>query len=193
MTQSANKTRTLVECALMIALATVLSYIPIFEMPQGGSITLVSTLPILLVSWRHGLKWGLGTGFAHGLLQMFLGIKNVMYCTTIWSMIGCILLDYIIAYMCLGLAWGVAKPFGSRMAGVAVSTVVTGLMRYACSFLSGILIWSGYAPEGTPVWIYSLSYNGSYMIPEIILTAVVGVLAAKFLLPKLEKTATAAA
>lgn len=189
MTQTKNKTRTLVECALMIALATVLSYIPIFEMPQGGSITLCSMLPIMVVSWRHGIKWGLFTGFTHGLLQMFLGFKNVMYCTTIWSMIGCILLDYILAFMVLGIACLFAKPFKNLLVGTAVSAVIVGLLRYVCSFLSGILIWQAYAPEGTPVWFYSLTYNGSYMIPEIILTAIVAVLVAKFVLPRLPNPA----
>ena len=185
MSKSLNKTRILVECALMIALATILAYIPFIEMPQGGSITLCSMLPIMVVGWRHGLKWGLFTGFVHGLLQMMLGFKNVMYCTTLASMVGCILLDYILAFMVLGCVSLFSKPFKNRLVGIGVSAVIVGLGRYLCSFLSGILIWGGYAPEGTPVWIYSLTYNGSYMIPEIILTAVAAVVVGKLLLPRL--------
>ena len=86
-----TKTQIMVECALMIALATVLGYIPIFEMPQGGSITLCSMAPIILAAHRNGLKWGLFTGFVHSLIQMLLGFKNVLYCTTSPAMVGCIL------------------------------------------------------------------------------------------------------
>ena len=111
MSRSVTKTRVMVECALMIALATILGYIPLFELPQGGSITLFSTLPIMVVGWRHGLKWGVFTGFVHGLIQMMLGFKNVLYCTTIGSMVLCILLDYILAFMALGLVALFAKPF----------------------------------------------------------------------------------
>ena len=167
-----SKTQILVECALMIALATVLGYIPIFEMPQGGSITLCSMMPIILASYRHGAKWGIFTGFVHGLIQMFLGFKNVLYCTTLLTMAGCVLLDYLIAFTALGAACIFAKPFHNKTLGVIVSTAVVGLIRYLCSFLSGVLIWGGYAPEDMPVWLYSLTYNGSYMIPEIIITCI---------------------
>lgn len=170
-----NKTRILVECALMIAIATVLGYIPLFELPQGGSITLCSMVPLVIASMRHGARWGVLTGGVHGLIQMMLGIKNVTYCTTLWTMAGCILLDYILAFAVLGLTCMFAARFKNRSAGIAVGTVTTGLLRLFCSFLSGILIWGAYAPEGTPVWLYSLGYNSSYMIPEIVLTAVAAV------------------
>ncbi|MBC8545504.1 energy-coupled thiamine transporter ThiT [Clostridiaceae bacterium NSJ-31] len=176
-----TKTQIMVECALMIALATVLGYIPIFEMPQGGSITLCSMAPIILAAHRNGLKWGLFTGFVHSLIQMLLGFKNVLYCTTFPAMVGCILLDYVIAFTALGLAAAVEKPFKNKLVGIGVGSVVVGLIRYLCSFLSGILIWGGYAPEDMPVWLYSLTYNGSYMIPEIIITAVAVVLLVKLL------------
>lgn len=191
MSSSLTKTRTMVECALMIALATILSYIPFIEMPQGGSVTLCSMLPIMLVGWRHGLKWGLFTGFVHGLLQMMLGFKNVMYCTTFGTMVLCVLLDYLLAYTLLGGVSLVSRPLKNSTAGIALSAVAAGLGRYACSFLSGVLIWGAYAPEDTPVWLYSLTYNGSYMIPETIITAIAAVLVAKFVLPRLPQTTEA--
>ena len=189
MSKSLTKTRTMVECALMIALATILAYIPLIELPQGGSITLCSMLPIMLVGWRHGLKWGLFTGFVHGIIQMMLGFKNVMYCTTIGTMILCVLLDYLLAFSLLGAVSLISKPLKNSSVGIGLSAVAAGLYRYLCSFLSGILIWGGYAPEGTPVWIYSLTYNGSYMVPEIIITAVAAVLVARLVLPRLPQPA----
>jgi thiamine transporter len=156
----------------MIAMATVLGYIPIFQMPMGGTVTLCSVAPLVMVSFRHGAKWGVFTGAVHGLIQMFLGFENVLYCKTIWAMLGCILLDYIIAFAATGLSCVFGAGFKNRTVAAAVGTTATGLIRYLCSFLSGILIWGAYAPEGTPVWVYSLTYNGSYMIPEIIITTV---------------------
>ena len=72
MSKTYSKTRILVECALMIAIGTVLSNIKIFTMPNGGSVTLLSMLPFVLVSFRHGVKWGLFTGLVNGCLQMLL-------------------------------------------------------------------------------------------------------------------------
>lgn len=174
-----SKTRILVECGLMVALAMVLSFIPIFEMPMGGSVTLCSMAPIVLISFWHGWKWGILAGGVNGVIQLLRGIKNVMICKTIWAMIGCILLDYLIAFTAMGLSCVFARGFKHRLVGVGVGTAVAGLIRYACSFLSGILIWGEYAPEDMPVWLYSLTYNGSYMIPEIILTVLVVVLIIK--------------
>lgn len=176
-----RKTQTLVECALMIALSTVLSFITIYELPQGGDITAVSMMPLVLASFRHGPKWGLFTGFTYGLIQMLLGFKNVMYCASLGAMLLCILLDYLLAYAVMGLSCVFGKPLGNRSASVAVGTVVAGLLRYFCSFLSGVIIWREYAPETMPVWFYSLTYNGSYMIPEIILTTIAAVLVMRVL------------
>ena len=176
-----QKTKTLVECALMVALAIVLSFITVYKLPQGGSITAVSMMPLVLASFRHGPKWGLLTGLVFGLIQMLMGFENVMYCTSFGAMVICILLDYLLAYSVMGLACVFGKVSKNRATGVAVGTVVTGLLRYLCSFLSGILIWKDYAPDTMPVWLYSLTYNGSYMIPEIILTAIAAVLVMKVL------------
>lgn len=176
-----TKTLTLVECALLVAMATALGLFPIFEMPMGGSVTLFSMAPLVIASVRHGTKWGLLTGFTHGLIQMIIGFKNVLYCTTVLAMAGCILLDYILAFSAMGLAYAIAGRFKNLLAGVIAATAATGFLRFICSFLSGILIWYGYAPEDQPVWLYSLTYNGSYMLPEILLTAAAVAILAKTL------------
>jgi thiamine transporter len=168
-----TRTRTLVEGALMIALATILSYWKLLNMPQGGAITL-EMIPLVIMGVRNGPKWGCFTGFVHGLLQMVMGFENVLYCQTLVAQVGCILLDYLLAFTVLGLADVFAKPFGDKPGlGVIVGTVVVGLLRFACSFLSGWLLWGSYAWEGWPAWAYSLAYNGAYMVPDIIIMAVV--------------------
>ena len=87
-----SKTRILVEGAMLIALATILSYVKFYDLPFGGSITL-EMLPLVIMGLRNGPKWGCFTGFVHGLLQMIIGFSNVMYCANRLSQIGCILLD----------------------------------------------------------------------------------------------------
>lgn len=172
-------TKILVHCGLMVALAMVLSFIPIYEMPMGGSVTLCSMVPIVLISFWYGWKWGLLAGGTNGIIQLILGIKNVMICKTFWAAFGCILLDYLIAFTIIGLSCIFTFGLKRRLGGIILGTLIAGLIRYLCSFLSGILLWSEYAPENMPVWFYSLTYNGSYMIPEIILTIIVTVLIMK--------------
>ena len=164
MSKTYSKTRTLVECALMIALGTVLANIKIYELPNGGSITLFSMLPFIMISFRHGVKWGLFTGFVNSLLQMLLGF----YAPPAPGLLP-------LAFTLLGLACVIAKPFQNRLVGVAVGTAVVCFIRFMCSFLSGVLIW-GNLSDGLPAWTYSLTYNGSYMLPETILTTVAAVL-----------------
>ena len=170
-----NTTFILVECALMIAMSTVLSMFKIFELPNGGAITCASMVPLVLVSYRHGLNWGISTAFACSLLQMLIKF-NAPPTNTFWAFLAVIVLDYVLAFTVLGAASLFGKPFKNRAVSVAVGAVAVTFLRFLCSFFSGILIWGSYAPAGTPVWIYSLTYNGSYMLPEMIITAVVSVM-----------------
>lgn len=176
MNKTYSKTRILVECALMVALGTVLAQLKLFEMPQGGSVTLLSMLPFVVVSFRHGTKWGLLTGFANSLLQMLLGFWAPP-AGTVTALIGCILLDYVLAFTLLGLAGAIAKPFSNKLLGVAVGTAGVCLIRFLCSFISGFWLWGSYQSSyewatGMSPWLYSLVYNGSYMGIELIFTTV---------------------
>ena len=179
--------RAMVECAMMIAVGTVLAQIKIYTMPYGGSVTLVSMLPFILVSFRHGVKWGLFTGFINGLLQLITGFYAPPS-GTLTALVAMILLDYLLAFMALGLAQGFAKPFKNRLVGVAVGTAAVCFMRFICSFLSGALLWGSYQSYyewavGLSVWEYSFIYNGTYMLPELIITTVCACLLVK-LAPK---------
>lgn len=174
------------EGAIMIAMATVLSYIKLFEFPQGGSISL-EMIPLLIMSFRHNLKWGFGTALIHGLLQMIIGFNNVLYCTTLLSQLGCILLDYLLAFGVLGFAGSISRAFKGKTAGIFVGCLITCLLRYLCSFLSGVLLWGAYVPEGMSPAVYSLVYNGSYMLPDTIIAVVVCILIYK-VNPKIYKS-----
>ena len=92
-----NKTvRVLVESAVMVALATVLSLIKIVDLPYGGSVTIASMLPVAVIAYRHGILWGLGTGLVYGAIQQLLGLNDLIYVTGWQSVLAVILLDYIV-------------------------------------------------------------------------------------------------
>ena len=169
-----TRVRILVECAMLIAIGTVLANIKLFTMPNGGSITLVSMLPLILVSYRHGVRWGIFTGFVNSLLQMMLGWWAPP-AGTFLAFFGMILLDYVLAFTALGLAEFFAKPFGGsrKPLGAAMGVVAVCFIRFCCAFLSGFLIWGSIAADGMGAVLYSLQYNLSYLLPETVLTTAV--------------------
>lgn len=171
-----TKTRELVEGAIMVALAAVLSCIKVFKMPWGGSITLLSMLPIVVFSIRYGVKKGLFVSFVYSLFQLGLGIADGLFSwgLTPAMLIGSILLDYVLAFTMIGFG-GLFRDKG--IGGWISGTVLAGFLRFVSHFLSGVVIWhsfgelwSGFVTENE--WLYSLVYNGAYMLPEIIFTAV---------------------
>ena len=171
--------RQFVECAMMIAIAVVLSLIKI-ELPHGGSLTACSMLPIILISHRHGVKWGLGTAFAYSLIQLVLGLKNVAYGETFLMSAGIVFLDYVLAFTVLGLSGIFNKVFRDdrKPTAVVVGVIVTFFLRFLCHLLSGAWIWDVWMPEEfmnmpmTNPWIYSALYNGSYMLAETVLSVI---------------------
>jgi len=174
---------TLVECALMVALAVILDILPLPRWPNGGSLSITS-VPILYLSYRHGLKWGLFAGLTDAVLQLITG-WYAPPAGTVWAVLGCVLLDYVLAFTVLGSGAFFASLFGKRrLIGYAFGAVSANLLRFVCSFLSGILLWDSYAPEGQAVWAYSLIYNGGYMIPNAVIAAICIVLLCSLVDPR---------
>lgn len=190
MTNNVSRTHVLAESAIMVALATVLSMLKLWESPYGGSVTILSMAPIIVLSLRRGSKVGLAAGFAHSLIQLLLGLSNVAWIPTPQGIAVCVLTDYLIPFTLLGLG-GIFRnvKFTSRdstnlfLAAVLGSLLVT-LLRYASHIVSGAVIWYAldlewYADDPSHIvnlygpWTFSAIYNGIYMIPEI-LTTVVG-------------------
>lgn len=165
----------LLEVAILGALSFVLDNLTLFKMPQGGSVTL-SMLPIILMAYRWGIAGGLLTGFITGLLQAVIGGY------IIHPVQG--FLDYFFAYTVVGFAavthgWlmkgKLAGRKGSIAAAIITGTVLGGLLRYLAHFIGGMVFFAD-AAGNQPAWLYSLGYNGSYMIPSIILCAAVAVI-----------------
>jgi thiamine transporter len=158
----------------MLAIATVLSLIQ-FAGPWvlGGSITACSMLPIVIIANRYGTKWGLLTALTYSLLQLLLGLNNVQYAPNALTAIGIILLDYVLAFGALGFSAVFSGVIRNRRLAIVSGIAVTFFARFLCHFASGVLIWEALWPNAlgwAPV-VWSLAYNGSYMLPETILTA----------------------
>ncbi len=168
-----KKVLALVESAVMIALATVLSLLRLAELPAGGSVTFASMLPIVLISYRHGVKYGLAAGTVYGVIQQLLGLKNLSYVTGFASVLAVILLDYVIAFAVLGLG-GCFKKSGMRQSLALISgAAMASVLRYICHVISGATVWAGLSIPTEAVLIGSLSYNATYMIPETLILLLV--------------------
>lgn len=168
-----NKTRKITETAIMIALATVLSYVTFSNLPMGGSVTLFSQVPIIIIGYRYGVKWGAVTGVIHGILQMLLqGLGNFSYVKGIGSYLILIFADYVVAFMVLGIGGALFKKAVKNQAlALGLGAAVASVLRYLCHFVSGATIWKEYAGDQA-AWLYSLTYNATYMVPELIISVI---------------------
>ncbi|MBQ3079933.1 MAG: energy-coupled thiamine transporter ThiT [Clostridia bacterium] len=175
-------TRQIVESALMIAIASVLSLIT-FSGPWalGGGITVCSMLPLVILSHRFGVKAGLTASVIYGLIQMLLGFSNVQYAQSFMMAVGIVFLDYIIAFGVIGLSSMFNGVIKNRIVSVIVGIAFSFSLRFVCHFISGWWIWESLWPNelgwAAPIW--SLAYNASYMLPEIIITCAVAALSYK--------------
>ena len=206
-----SKTKRLTESAMLLAVAIVLELVSkmfIPEMPFGGQVTLVSMLPVVLISYRHGVKWGLVAGLGYALIEMLLGAKTVAAAfqpgyfgdgTMLVNALIMCLLDYLAAFTVLGLGGIFRDRFQAPGTSLCCGSILALTARYACHVASGYILFSGWAEwfftqEGFPAWgaslvealspnmlgfVYSVVYNGMYMVPEIILTAIVSVFLAR--------------
>lgn len=194
---------------MLIAVASVLAlvseFIPFLQLRFGGTLTLASMLPIILISYMYGLKWGLGSAAVYAVIQIFMGFKTVAALFTpdsdsymaLWMAICVVLLDYFLAYTSLGLGGIFARKKGGCLR-LVLGGVVAQVICYAFHVLSGFLFYGAWADWfftesaakdlAISGWImehlsgrglallYSLIYNALYMLPEIVLTAAVAAL-----------------
>ena len=186
-----DKTKRLVESGLMMALATILSFLTVFQLPYGGAITAVSLLPMLLLCWRQGMRWGFAACFAYSFLRIFIGATttSVFQGLSLATLLGAALIDYILGYLCLDLGGLFKGKLKNVRAAFTLSVLVACLLKFACHILSGFLFYGQYAswffleagfPGGEEIYnsfhgsalalVYSVIYNGTYMLPETALT-----------------------
>ena len=173
--------------SVFIALATGLSMIKVINMPLGGSVTLMSMVPIVFLSCALGTKWGLGAAFVYSIIQLGLGVAVdglFAWGLTPACLIGTILLDYIVPFTLLGLSGVLAKK---GVLYITLGTAFAVILRFLCHFASGYIIFANFEKfvvlgssfVGRPA-LYSLCYNGLYMLPELIITVVATALIFRF-------------
>ena len=162
---------TLTECAVLIALAAALSLIKLWKMPLGGSVTPLSMLPVCLLSVMFGVKWGLGSAFVYATIQLMFDLPEAMG----WGLtptvgVGMIVFDYLIAFTVLGLA-GLFRR--KKELGALLGTCLALFLRFVSHVISGTLFFDAWMPEEwSSPFLYSVSYNGLFMLPELIMTGV---------------------
>lgn len=160
--------RMIAEAGVMLALAFVLHLVKIYQAPQGGAVTAGSMIPLILFAIRWGVGPGALVGAVFGLLQLIVE-PNVLAGISVTSVILSILLDYIIAFGLLGLS----GLYRKNAAGIFIGVFLGIFGRFVSHLISGVVIWGSFAPEGMNPWLYSLVYNGTYLLPELIISIVI--------------------
>lgn len=157
---SKGYTKALTTTALMVALAMILSQIRIFQMPQGGSVTLFSMLPIALLGYLLGTRWGILGGITHGVLDLMFG-GFVIHPAQLF-------IDYILAFAVLGFS-GLVR---NKKNGLTIGYIIGITARYSMAVLSGVIFFASYAPENFNALTWSLWYNLTYIGTEGIITII---------------------
>ncbi len=206
-----TKTKRLTESAMLLAVAVVLELVSkmfIPEQPFGGQITIVSMLPVVLISYRHGVKWGLVSGVCYALIEMVIGMKTVAGAflpgtfgdgVMLFNALLMCLLDYLVAFTVLGIGGCFRDRIENPGLALSLGSIVALSARYLSHIVSGYILYAAWAEdfflqESFPVWgaqlvetlspealawVYSIVYNGMFMIPELIFTPIAAVLIAK--------------
>ena len=175
MSKTLSKTHSLAESAVMLALSIALfavsDAIP-WPYAYGGGFSLFGQVPIIIISYRHGIKNGLIASTGLALFEMMMGFKNFSYVNGIVAWLIVAFADYIIAFGCLGLGGIFKGRLKKQTAELIAGGLVVCIIRFICHFVSGVTIWAGYAPENMLVGVYSFIYNGSYMLIETVITII---------------------
>lgn len=194
-----NKTFKLAITGVLIALGTILSVIKLYQLPFGGSVTAFSMLPLLMLGYMYGIRHGVLAGLVYGIVQLILGIGGGAFAAqgaVYIILIGA--LDYILAYTAVGMSGIFKKRIKNTATGFTLGALTAMIIRFCCHVLSGMLFFGSWAEwyftqEGFPAWgaaitekfggemlsfIYSVVYNGSFMLPEIIITLIAGAIIA---------------
>ncbi len=198
-----SKTKKIATIGVLIALGVILTLIKVYQLPYGGAITLAGMVPVVILGYKYGIKWGLFSGLIFSLIQMILGATMSqafagMYdpehvAASVGKMIAMALLDYIVAFTVLGLSGMFKGKIKNDTLAIALGGGTAVFLRFVAHFLSGVILWGSYAEwfftevmtneTGKNILakysgfslaaIYSFIYNGSFMIPEIIITVFV--------------------
>lgn len=188
--------------AFALSISAICAVLPFLNLPFGGGFTIASMLPIILIAYMYGTKWGILTAFVYSMLQMLLGFNTVSAFflpgdsqMLWWKAVLVLFIDYVVAYTVLGFGGVFRKKFEIKKA-LVLGSIFAIALRYIAHIISGAIFFGAWAEwfftqEGFYAWgekileifsgnglalIYSIIYNGTYMIPEIIITAIAAAL-----------------
>lgn len=156
--------------SVIISLSIVLSFFVIFRLPLGGSVTLAQTLPLIWFSLHRGCKYGVIASFIFGIVKLILSF-SVPLGDDMFIILYALVLDYILSYVVIGLTPLYVKKVKNFRYKMLFGGIVSNIFRLIVNIISGALVWGRYLPCQKYAWCYSIAYNSSYMIPEIIITA----------------------
>ena len=188
--------------AFALSISAICAVLPFLNLPFGGGFTIASMLPIILIAYMYGTKWGILTAFVYSMLQMLLGFNTVSAFflpgdsqMLWWKAVLVLFIDYVVAYTVLGFGGVFRKKFEIKKA-LVLGSIFAIALRYIAHIISGAIFFGAWAEwfftqEGFYAWggkileifsgntlalVYSIIYNGTYMIPEIIITAIAAAL-----------------
>ncbi len=167
-----QKIRRLVETAIMLAHSIIFAELAVVKFPFGGSVTIFSQVPMIVISYRYGVKWGVFSSLVMGVIETLFGIGNFAWVSGIAAYLILLFADYIIAFGALGLGGMFRNTIKNQSLSLALGGAVVSVIRFLCHFISGVTIWGDYTNGAKEVWLYSLEYNGGYMLPELIITVI---------------------
>ncbi len=198
-----SKTKRLTTTGVLIALGVILTLIKVYQLPYGGAITLAGMVPVIILGYKYGVKWGLFSGFIFSLIQMILGATTSqafagMYdpehaAISVLKIVLMAFLDYIVAFSAIGLSGLFKNRINNDTAALAAGAGCACFLRFIAHFLSGWILWGSYAEwfftdvmnndTGSKILssysgqllaiIYSAIYNGSFMLPELVISVIV--------------------
>lgn len=151
-------TKIITQIGIALALSTVLSFLKIYQLPQGGSVTLGAMVPILLIALFYGPEMGFLTGFLYGLISLMID-PYILHPVQV-------LFDYPLPFMALGIIGFFKNKW-------LLGTIIAVFARFLCHFISGVVFFASYAPKGTSPVIYSIIYNGSFLIIDAIICIII--------------------
>ena len=165
-------TETAMMAALSIGIFLISDFIPWPSFLQGGSVTLFGQVPIIILSYRRGVKYGLCGGFILAVFELIMGLSNFSYVKTLLAYAVVALFDYIIPFTCLGLGGYLRKTKLNDKLSVLLGSLTVCAIRFMCHFFSGFTVWRDYTKSLWGSIAYSFTYNLSYMLPETVITVI---------------------
>ena len=187
-----STTKRLTTTGVLLAISAALFAFPIIPLPYDGEVTIAAMTPIIILGYKYGVKWGVFSGIALSLIQIVIGATGSGAFAVPGTggkmavqIILVLILDFFVAFTVLGLSGMFKNKIKNNTVSLALGTVVVCLLRFLAHFISGVIVWGSYADAGfapkllsgfsgySLMVAYSFVYNGSYMLPETIITLIV--------------------